>query len=313
MNLSKIRFKTISKAATPSLMFVMNLLFLILAITLSSTCCEAQQIVERSQVQQNREAIFNSPDLRYLKNIRHQSRSHQSPFDGRNGVPGDGENNAEGNPQNGRDGQGRNNDDQRNNRANDRPPRDNNDPGERNRSSSRSYSSGGNFGAGTAGVFQFLGYLAIAAMIVAIVVLIVKTFLDREQTTESEFASGDGMELGEIEPERPPGLTPSEEFVRQAHELAKRGDFREAVALLVLGAMSEVERRGLIRYRRGLTQRDYFRALRNHREVATSYRQMVRIYEPLGFGRRTANNQHFQNTLQHFEAGFREREPISEN
>lgn len=293
------------------------LLSFVLAMLLPSARGEAQQIVDRSQVKENKEAIFNSPELRYLKSLRQSSRSSNFPFDGGNGN-GAGGNNGQGGD-NLDQGQGNNRNDlpnDANDRQNARPPRDNGrefDPGSRNRTSTGAPFGGGSFGAGAAGLFQFLGYLAIAAMIVAIIVLIVKTIQDREQTLESEFASGEGMELGELEPEKPPGLTPSEEYVQRARELARRGEFREAVALLVLGAMSEVERRGLIRYRRGLTQRDYFRALRGHREIAANYRQMVRIYEPLGFGRRTATAQHFQETLHQFEAGFRERETISEN
>lgn len=297
------------------------LVFWILALNLPLARGDAQQIVDRSQVKENKEAIFNSPELRYLKNLRQPGRSWDSPFNRRGGNEGGG-NNGEGQGDR-NDGQRHNRNDPQNVRRNDandeqnaRPPRNNRrefDPDAGNRRSMESPFGGGSFGAGAAGLFQFLGYLAIAAMIVAIIVLIARSIQDRERNLESEFAAGEGMELGELEPEQPPGLTPSAEFVRRARELARRGEFREAVALLVLGAMSEVERRGLIRYRRGLTQRDYFRALRGHQEMAASYRQMVRIYEPLGFGRRTATAQHFQETLHQFEAGFRERETISEN
>ena len=77
--------------------------------------------------------------------------------------------------------------------------------------------------------------------------------------------------------------------------------FREAIAQLLLGAMSHVERAGLIKYRSGLTHRDYVRALREDKTISLAMRNMVRTFEPLGFGRREATQQHFEQTLSNYE------------
>jgi len=68
--------------------------------------------------------------------------------------------------------------------------------------------------------------------------------------------------------------------------------------------MSHLERAELIRYRRGLTLRDYLRAAQKEQRHYTALKSMVRVYEPLGFGRRRANQQLFQQTLSGYETGF---------
>ncbi|MDA1014020.1 MAG: hypothetical protein O3A00_06155, partial [Planctomycetota bacterium] len=86
--------------------------------------------------------------------------------------------------------------------------------------------------------------------------------------------------------------------------------FREAIAQLLLGAMSNIERSGLLRFRRGLTHRDYMRAARANDTVYPALRSMVRLYEPLGFGRRTATRKHFDLSLSGYETGFHGTTPV---
>ncbi|MGH9175532.1 MAG: DUF4129 domain-containing protein, partial [Vicinamibacterales bacterium] len=119
----------------------------------------------------------------------------------------------------------------------------------------------------------------------------------------------DGGEVGpldgELEPERAPGERPADEYVARSRQLAAEGRYREAVAQLLLGAMSHIERGGLIRFRRGLTCRDYLRAVRRNDGPYEAMRSLVRTYEPLGWGRREATRDHFDISLTGYEAGFR--------
>jgi hypothetical protein len=80
--------------------------------------------------------------------------------------------------------------------------------------------------------------------------------------------------------------------------------FREAIAQLILGAMSFTERSGLIRFRRGLTHRDYLRALRGRNEQHRAMRTMVAVYEPICFGRQPAQVLHFRTSLDGYQTGF---------
>jgi len=69
--------------------------------------------------------------------------------------------------------------------------------------------------------------------------------------------------------------------------------------------MSATERSGLIRFRRGLTHRDYLRALRGRNRPHQALRTIVGVYEPICFGRRPAQIDHFQTSLDGYETGFR--------
>lgn len=161
-------------------------------------------------------------------------------------------------------------------------------------------------------LFKLLGMLAIAVMIAVIVILLVKSFQDRDSRLDQELTGTLQTDVGELEADHPPSEYPSDEYLRQAAQLARQGEFRQAVALVLLGAMSEVERRGFIRYRKGLTQRDYYRTVRRHDRIGPAYRNILRIYEPLGFGRRTAELQHYQTAVQSFTGGFGDRAALSE-
>lgn len=102
----------------------------------------------------------------------------------------------------------------------------------------------------------------------------------------------------------PPGELEADVYVKRAAELAARGQITEAIAQLLLGAMSHTERSGLIRFRRGLTHRDYIRALRSKPTAYSSFRGIVGIFEPLRYGHRSASLHHYSESLAAYESGF---------
>jgi len=106
-------------------------------------------------------------------------------------------------------------------------------------------------------------------------------------------------------------LSPAESeaatYLQRAKALAQTGDYQNAIIQLLYGSMSFIERSGWIRFRKGLTYRDYLRATRPHGLPCDSFRQMIRTYEPLGFGRREATKEHFESTLSHYEAAFQKK------
>ena len=156
-------------------------------------------------------------------------------------------------------------------------------------------------------LLQGLAYLAIAAVVVLIIVLIVRAVATWERSSQSTAGSvSDGVRL--LDDEHSPGDTPADEFVRQARELAAAERFQEAIARLLLGGMSHIERERLIRYRRGLTLRDYLRVLRGRDSTWQGFRTMVDQYEPLTFGRRPATRDCFDSALHGYELAFAVRE-----
>jgi hypothetical protein len=150
------------------------------------------------------------------------------------------------------------------------------------------------------GVPETVTALAILTLLVAIAFLI-RSMLGAsrdKRIAEEESASprlfGPGAAPGELSPD---------EFWRRAMEHAGKRSFKEGVRELLLGAMSATERRGLIRFRRGLTNRDYLYAVRG--PARESFRTIASIFEHVYFGRRDATAEAFREASQEYQKSFR--------
>jgi hypothetical protein len=164
-------------------------------------------------------------------------------------------------------------------------------------------SSAGAVFSGLGVVLQALAYAVLAAIGCLIIWLVVKAVNRYRERQSTGLRGRRNYEEGEAD--IPPGDVPADEYLRRATELAQKGMFREAIGQLILGAMSATERSGLIRFRRGLTHRDYLRALRGRAQPHTGLRSMVGVYEPICFGRRPAQVEHYRTSLEGYETGFR--------
>lgn len=158
------------------------------------------------------------------------------------------------------------------------------------------------FGAITGSLLQFIAYLVLAVIVAAIFYAAIVTLLGWRRPPATLSLGADGMVEAEAA-DHPPGATSTDEYLARALELARSGAIQQAVAQLVLGGMSYVERRELIRYRRGLTYRDYQRALRGQDQFE-SFRTLIQIYEPVGFGRREASLENFKLAVDEYRAAF---------
>ncbi len=119
---------------------------------------------------------------------------------------------------------------------------------------------------------------------------------NREGRVPDEFEEGEAAHS--------PAELAADVYLNRAAELAAAGKTREAIGQLLLGAMSQIEREGLIRFRRGLTCRDYLRASRSRQEFYTALRQILGLYEPICFGRRDALPEHYQQSLDGYLGAF---------
>jgi hypothetical protein len=160
--------------------------------------------------------------------------------------------------------------------------------------------------SGVGRLLQAIAYAFLAAVCCLIIWLVVKA-VNSYRARHSIAAGRRSYEEGEAE--IPPGDLPADEYLRRAAELAEKGLFREAIGQLILGAMSVTERSGLIRFRRGLTHRDYMRALRGRSQQHQAFRTIVGVYEPICFGRRPAEIDHYRTSLDGYQTGF--RQPVS--
>ena len=98
-----------------------------------------------------------------------------------------------------------------------------------------------------------------------------------------------------------------EHYLERARALAGEGEFRPAIREVLLAGLSWTERKGLIRFRRGLTNRNYLRVLRREGTARESLAGIVLQFEEIYFGRRVATAERFQQCFAQFQAGFSEQ------
>ncbi|MFN8710756.1 MAG: DUF4129 domain-containing protein, partial [Planctomyces sp.] len=146
--------------------------------------------------------------------------------------------------------------------------------------------------------------------IVLIIVVMLTSFIIRRGDRRRRESSGI-PELSEDDPTQlsvPPGELPANVYESRAVQLAAEGNFRGAVRELLLGSMSWIERAGMVRYRRGLTNRDYVRSVWRRRDKRDAFAVIALEFERIFYGRREANEKRYLHCLQNFRGAFREEE-----
>ncbi|MGC1275637.1 MAG: DUF4129 domain-containing protein [Planctomycetaceae bacterium] len=155
------------------------------------------------------------------------------------------------------------------------------------------------------GAISLVVVVVLVAVLGGIVALIVVGLRRWERTERRGATAGDDAATDD-EPESllTPGDKPADAWLAAARQSAAAGCFDEALALLLLGAMGHTERAGLIRPRRGLTYRDYLRAIPESSAWYSTLDRLIRAYAPVGFGRRLATADAFDAVLRPYEAAL---------
>ncbi len=146
----------------------------------------------------------------------------------------------------------------------------------------------------------YVALSVLAVLLICLVAFILRWSEEQPDTDASEFSA----DREAIIPTQPPGDVPTNEYEQRALAAAQAGDFRSALRELVLGSMSWTERAGLVRFRRGLTNRDYVRAVWRMVERRDSLLQIVAAFERVFYGRRPADEATFEACLIEFRQSF---------
>ncbi len=155
-------------------------------------------------------------------------------------------------------------------------------------------------GSGVAYLVYAVAFLIVSAALAFILKSVLESAKERELASEQERARL-------VRAGAAPGETPPEGFWARAQELAARGNEKLAIRELLFGAMSSLERRGLIRHRRGLTNRDYLGATSGG--MRASLRTIVTAFERVYFGRRAASSEGFRECSDAYREGFGVSDP----
>lgn len=155
-----------------------------------------------------------------------------------------------------------------------------------------------------AGMSLLLFAVVIIVLVVLLVLLIIALLKLAPAATLDTVIRPTAGDQDALTPSTPPGDLPTNEYERRAVLAAQSGDFRTAIRELVLGSMSWTERAGCIRYRKGLTNRDYIRAVWRQTERRDSLLAICGAFERVFFGRRAADAPTFETCLAEFRKSF---------
>ncbi len=149
-----------------------------------------------------------------------------------------------------------------------------------------------------------LAIVAVVAVVVLILVAVIRSIQGRVAAARTEITPPGSAVT--IVPKLPPGEIASNVYEQRALDFASRGNYSLAIRELLLGAMSWIERSGRIRYRRGLTNLDYARAIGRDPPRRQAFSVMSLNFEKVFFGRRQATELMFQECRDCFRKEFRE-------
>jgi len=97
---------------------------------------------------------------------------------------------------------------------------------------------------------------------------------------------GDLVSESELDLEAIEGGVPltSAAAIKRAQELSTGGDYRTAVRYLYLSSLLLLEERGLLRYDRSLTNREYLRSVAAHPQLESILREVVEVFDRVWYG-----------------------------
>lgn len=158
-------------------------------------------------------------------------------------------------------------------------------------------------------LLMVVALLAVAVLIGFAIVMIIRSIENRDRKAKMAGPLSP-IELDSII-SNPPGELATEQYQQRADDYARTGDYRAAVRQLLLGCMSWVERAELIHYRRGLTNRDYWRAVYREESRRLAFASIAFEFEKVFFGRRHATAEMYQACLNQFLKEFHEHRVIA--
>jgi len=81
--------------------------------------------------------------------------------------------------------------------------------------------------------------------------------------------------------------------IQQARSFSHHGDYRMAVRYLYLSTLLMMEERGLLRYDRSKTNREYLESLRDHPQLSRTFDNIVQVFDRVWYGYRSIDQETF--------------------
>ena len=146
------------------------------------------------------------------------------------------------------------------------------------------------FGGGPSPLHMLIWTL-IGALLLAVVWLLLRSFLQREPSAAGQPAEEDRGRIESLPfPVRPGKL----DLLDQARRLYEQGDFRQAIIYLFSHELVQLDKRQLIRLAKGKTNRQYLREVASRAGLRAVVEQTMVVFEDVFFGNRELQRAQFE-------------------
>jgi hypothetical protein len=139
-------------------------------------------------------------------------------------------------------------------------------------------------GAPSAGTVRLLRYLILSAT-AAVALIGLAMLLRRFRWSRLRRKKEEGEEAREVLGEQLEAGATADDLLREAAEMARKGDFRLAIRRAYIALLCELEQRGKLKLHRSKTNNDYLRELSRDAEKLPPVAQMTSRYEQVWYGR----------------------------
>ncbi len=167
-----------------------------------------------------------------------------------------------------------------------------------------------NTNANLSDLLLWLGWMLLAALLIYLVYLIARAFLNHEVRDSVVVERGpSGTDISRVE-ELPVALQkPVGDFLEEAQRLYRHGDYAQAIVYLFSHQLLQLDRRHWVRLVKGKTNRQYLREVGRATspeadELATLFESTVLLFEEVFFGKRLPPHEEIErvwNNIDRFE------------
>lgn len=157
-------------------------------------------------------------------------------------------------------------------------------------------------------VLKWVVWASVAAALVALVVLLARTFVRREsgQFAEETVSEQARTEADLIEKLPFPVRLPQSDLLSEARRCYEQGDYAQAVIYLFSYKLLALDRHGLIRVTRGKTNRQYLAELLLHPPLQQMLEHTMIAFEDVFFGHHPLGREQFESCWSQLD-GFHQR------
>lgn len=158
------------------------------------------------------------------------------------------------------------------------------------------------FGTGLWTVLKVLFWLLVAAILIALVYMLVKAYLQREEAAVAATSRSSQLDDSEDESERIESLPftmarPRGDLLDEAMAHYKGGNFRQAIIYLYSYLLIQLDKHQQIHLARGKTNRMYLRELRQRPQLQGILERTMFAFEDVFFGNHTITREEVDHCL----------------